>query len=511
VLQAKQRATLGGPVFFSGEEALAEVAKKAGQWNWALVGPDPVNLPLSAGGAGGVEEMRDSIKNHAHSFGLLRMDFVGSNDGEVVRSVLLCVHTSHADGFNIRERNKASSKRDEVMNRLEKFGKISMRIHFASEEDCNFEHVIGKLNLLTHWGIDAAIINAEHLQRTNSQLSGGHSEQGRLSGIKVHGAGRVEAGVPRCGLDDPIKKTARIKKKPEVTAIAEADKESDSEEEKKEAEPLVADASAGGGEKRRVKFRSSIPSLLSDGPEKCPKVSDAEDSLDETSSDEADFTTKRPLLILAVTPQRSEACDAEFKEAKQRRKVPRFNRGEAVEVWSMKYNRWVRDAEVADMVTESCERDGMKLRAGSVKVVYKNQGRFKWIPPQLVVDHLRPSRRPIAPDAKFGQLHKETHGDDTVWQPVHVEVNQGFMQWWASEEAARRGKKPICAAFLFCMNLFCEGSLIKIRTDATGGAIHVFRALAEEDAQAWEEALWEHAGFCGDVTEGDKSPQQSPR
>lgn len=61
--------------FFSGYEALAEVAKADGELNWAMVGAEPDKLPLSGSGAGGVEEMRNTLGEHMVSFGLLRLEF----------------------------------------------------------------------------------------------------------------------------------------------------------------------------------------------------------------------------------------------------------------------------------------------------------------------------------------------------------------------------------------------------------------------------------------------------
>merc|ERR1719189_2306929 len=74
-LTAQKLSERAGPMFSNGEEALREVAKADGLWNWALVGPDATKFPLAGGGMGGVEEMRGVVGHRAHSFGLLRMTF----------------------------------------------------------------------------------------------------------------------------------------------------------------------------------------------------------------------------------------------------------------------------------------------------------------------------------------------------------------------------------------------------------------------------------------------------
>merc|ERR1719416_384544 len=71
----KRAAEKKDPTFFTGEDAMHEVAKEDGVWDWALVGPDPEKLPLAAGGHGRVEDMQAVLSNFPILFGLVRLSF----------------------------------------------------------------------------------------------------------------------------------------------------------------------------------------------------------------------------------------------------------------------------------------------------------------------------------------------------------------------------------------------------------------------------------------------------
>jgi len=77
--------------FTSGRDALRAVAEPLGPWNWVLVGPDPVQLPLVAGGAGSIEELQKYLAAHDDGvfFGLLRLGF---GAGRLRRTKYIFVH-----------------------------------------------------------------------------------------------------------------------------------------------------------------------------------------------------------------------------------------------------------------------------------------------------------------------------------------------------------------------------------------------------------------------------------
>lgn len=91
--QARTRAELQrAPGLFDGEAALKEVLRENGVWNWVLVGPAPLSLPLSGGGSKGVDELRSVVEERAHSFGFLRLKFHGAHGQSLTRWVY--IHTS---------------------------------------------------------------------------------------------------------------------------------------------------------------------------------------------------------------------------------------------------------------------------------------------------------------------------------------------------------------------------------------------------------------------------------
>jgi len=143
--KAKQRAQKSGPTIFSGEEALAEVAKDDGLWNWALVGPDPEALPLSGGGLGSVDEMRGAVGKHAHSFGLLRMTF--STSGSISHKWMF-IHASDpidSGNYSAVERGKAMGMEPVMDKAIHRFVAVAGKVHVQSKEECTVEHLVGEL------------------------------------------------------------------------------------------------------------------------------------------------------------------------------------------------------------------------------------------------------------------------------------------------------------------------------------------------------------------------------
>lgn len=168
-----------GPVFFDGEEALREVAKEDGLWNWALVGPDAKKLPLSGGGMGGVEEMREAVGNHAHSFGLLRMTF---GVGARARTKFVLVHTSDSidsGNFTSMQHGRALASKPEMQKVIRRFAAIAAEIHIQSSEDCTVAHVVGKLSGVVR-GVEANDISVGNFEAAVAQHKANHPEVAAL-------------------------------------------------------------------------------------------------------------------------------------------------------------------------------------------------------------------------------------------------------------------------------------------------------------------------------------------
>lgn len=183
-----------------------------------------------------------------------------------------------------------------------------------------------------------------------------------------------------------------------------------------------------------------------------------------------------------------------------RRKAKLFKVGDVVEVYSVKQQKWVLDGEIRAVTKEFLVEDGFKIRAGSMKVVFANATRYKWVAPQHITEHIRPSPRVKPPPIRMGTMQLQVSSEEgTEWTAFHVEVNRGFFQWWESEELARKGTRATGMAYLHGLQLFQEGEVLKLRSSATQGATYTFTAASEEEAQEWVTALWEHAGFCEEI------------
>lgn len=427
VFKAMQRASMVGPSIFTGEEALAEVAKNSGKWNWALVGPNSGSLPLSGGGAGGVEEMRGVISKHPHSFGLLRMAF---GFGDLTRTVFIFVHASDAlnsGGFSMKERGAAMSIWPAMEAAVNKFTPCTAKVRIQYKAECTVEFLVGKLRAIR--GMDSSLFTTAGYYYYNSVL-----------------------------------------------------KKASGDEEAEQSQFVLETSTIGSS------------------------------ASDEADSRESKTTYGTPMSMdmpspVQLHPPASRAASlshdwsADFAGSVQRRKARAYHVGDLVEIWSVKYDKWIRDGEVMDVVREKCCKDGVNLRAGSVKVLYSSGARFKWMPPKQVSEHLRMSARPKAPDSTIGSLQKECHADVTFWRSMHVEISKGYMQWWEEEAEAERGGKSLGHAYLLGMQLWRQGRSFKLRAESNDGAVFAFQAENDEDAQRWVNALWEHAGHCLDMHE----------
>lgn len=175
--RAQKRSEKAGPVFFNGEEALREVAKEDGLWNWALVGPDPKRLSLSGGGMGGVEEMRGAVENHAHSFGLLRMTF---GLGAKAKTKFVLVHASDSidsGNFTQMQHGKAMACKPEMNRAIRGFcAVIAAEIHILSAEECIVQNVINKLSGVVR-GVEAKLITEDNFKAAVEQHKADHPEE----------------------------------------------------------------------------------------------------------------------------------------------------------------------------------------------------------------------------------------------------------------------------------------------------------------------------------------------
>merc|ERR1719414_2584158 len=168
--RAKKRADKSA-MFFTGEEALREVAKPDGQWNWALVGPDPVKLPLAGGGPGSVEEMRNSIGKHAHSYGLLRMTF---GVGDKAKTKFLFIHAADdidSGNFTARERGQALATEPAMHKAIYAMSAFAAKAQLHSPDECTVETLIAKLRAVAR-GLEEKNYDRGELQRSSGVPQG---------------------------------------------------------------------------------------------------------------------------------------------------------------------------------------------------------------------------------------------------------------------------------------------------------------------------------------------------
>lgn len=188
---------------------------------------------------------------------------------------------------------------------------------------------------------------------------------------------------------------------------------------------------------------------------------------------------------------------------RQRRKVKRFRAGDVVEVYSSKRQKWFLDGIVMEVAHETGFHDGVKVGAGSIKVVYDHGTTFKWVPLQQMQDeqYLRASPRPRPPDPKVGVLSKES----TAWlgalqssQKAHAELQQGFLQWWNAQADADAGAAAAGSVYLLGLELHRSGVVLNFHTD-DDLHVYAFKAESGKEAAAWAVALQMHAEYCEEV------------
>lgn len=162
---AKRRAAARtGAGFFSAEEAFAEVAIENGSWNWALVGPNPDKLELSAGGRLGIEQMEDALANHPCLFGMYRSQFVDPASKEKATKFVF-IQASNMDeehsGYSQLQRGQAIAAGPKIAAIVDKYAKTVGKLAIKSKEECTVAHLIEGLASLVKGQADEKLITAE--------------------------------------------------------------------------------------------------------------------------------------------------------------------------------------------------------------------------------------------------------------------------------------------------------------------------------------------------------------
>lgn len=173
-----------------------------------------------------------------------------------------------------------------------------------------------------------------------------------------------------------------------------------------------------------------------------------------------------------------------------------FAKGDMVEVFSARYG-WLPDGQVVEVTTEGGRRDNAEVVAGSMKVIYDNECRFKWVSPPEMGELLRASPRPQPPLLMAETLSVERCGWLMVqWVKRHCELKKGYLQCW-TDEGESRSAKPLATLCLLGVEITCDGMLIKLRDPS--GVVHTIAAASERQAVAWVKALRAHTEYCQSV------------
>jgi len=397
---ASEEVSARKPVFFSGDEALREVAKPDGLWNWALVGPDPDKMPLSGGGSGSIDELRHALGAQPSSFGLLRMTF---GVGPKAKTKYIYVHASNVDddstaAFTMRQRGQALAKAPLMEKAMQKYVQTHVKVEITNQEDCCVGFIMEKLLKVS--SVHAAFITVEAYEKAMEEFRAAH----------------------------PISK--------------------EEEEKQVEAAKLVEDLAPA------------------------PEQHEPEQEAPEQKGDEEKEVTR------------------------QRKKVRGYKVGDLVMVWSQQSQGWHDDGEIVQVLEGASMHCKQTLSAGTIKVVYANGRRFKWIGPQDAESILRISGRPVPPPPRWGHLDKETHSATTTeWHQRFFELSKGFLTWWKERDDYTRKRPCISTVGLLGLQLKVEATALRFWTTSTKGQMFTVDTGSAEDVAEWAAAMTAHAEY----------------
>eukprot|EP00929_Paragymnodinium_shiwhaense_P029970 TRINITY_DN17068_c1_g1_i1.p1 TRINITY_DN17068_c1_g1~~TRINITY_DN17068_c1_g1_i1.p1 ORF type:complete len:869 (-),score=184.75 TRINITY_DN17068_c1_g1_i1:69-2675(-) len=148
--------------FQTGRDALRAVGEPLGPWNWLLIGPDPVNLPVVAGGDGSYDELRDCIAENDDKvlFGMLRMGF---GEGRLRRTKYVFIH-SNGPSMGAVKRGRFSAARPDMERAFSAFATCSTPIEIMGVEEFLLEDIIERVK-------KAAIVDEEVLEGDSNNKS----------------------------------------------------------------------------------------------------------------------------------------------------------------------------------------------------------------------------------------------------------------------------------------------------------------------------------------------------
>lgn len=158
----------------TGREALQAVGEAGGDWNWALVGPDPEELPLAGGGWGSCDDIRKCVEGseHLNLFGALRLDF---GAGKQMKRKFVFIHASRVDerssddkGPSVRRHGQGMAQQGAMEKALSAFAKFAVTFEAKSLQDLELEAIIAKVHKAST--ADAEMITSEAYREAIAEL-----------------------------------------------------------------------------------------------------------------------------------------------------------------------------------------------------------------------------------------------------------------------------------------------------------------------------------------------------
>merc|ERR1719330_925717 len=101
-----------------------------------------MSLPLAGGGAGSIEQMRDFVGIHAHSFGLIRLTFGVGSDAMTRHMFVHASDDIDSGKFSAVERGKAMSVAPAMEKAMRAFVNIAATVHVKSPEECTADNFL---------------------------------------------------------------------------------------------------------------------------------------------------------------------------------------------------------------------------------------------------------------------------------------------------------------------------------------------------------------------------------
>lgn len=480
----------GRTVFFDGAEALAEVAKADGKWNWVLIGPDANKLPLAGGGPGAISEMKATLGEHPNTFGVLRLRF-GSKT-QWVYIIASNVDDESGSAVSMRERGQQVARRAMMERAIGRYVQTHTQIVINNMEDCTPENVVG---FLAKRQADGTLFTVERYREGFAYFRKLHPEMFTddvFDDVQVSPANLtakvldllMDSGdelSPRAG---PVDHRSPGQCASDNNVVLHSFNFSDS-----------------GGEAECQDFDRclSVPKEMPIYPPQLPNSVEVNWSVGRTKKRHVGAQSAQNPETPIVNQQEEVQVCVQGRVGKQRKKHAIVRIGDPVRIWGVGANQWHDDGYIVQVAKESViyEEMGIIIPPGAIMVQYSNNKRFKWVPAEKAKVWIQKSKRPRPPPKLCGELLRETHGIATSWQLKYCELAHGTLAWWDSiEDALRRTPDHTGTITLENLSVQMNGTVIKITNASCKGIIYTFDAMSVISLENWKKALTDHGRYA---------------